>query len=141
MLKCQQLLAHLTFICMINAIYQSPLILIALFQHNLINVSYLTACYLYQVIITLHFCMTSLMTQNQHKNKKLRHNRLFEECLTMGKLINRILGSRLLISSLPGSALKTHVESLGKPRDVNKRSQSLPGKLDIKRHSPSILYI
>ena len=44
----------------------------------------------------------------------------------MGKLINRITGgSRLLISSLPGSALRTHVESLGKPRDVNKRSQSL----------------
>ena len=43
----------------------------------------------------------------------------------MGKLINRIPGSRLLISSLPGSALRTHVESLGKPRDVNKCSQSL----------------
>ena len=43
----------------------------------------------------------------------------------MGKLINRIPGSRLLISSLPCSALRTHVESLGKPRDVNKRSQSL----------------
>ena len=41
------------------------------------------------------------------------------------KLINRIQGSRLLISSLPGSALRTHVESLGKPRDVNKHSQSL----------------
>ena len=44
---------------------------------------------------------------------------------TMGKLINRIPGSRLLISSLPGSALKTLVESLGKLRDVNKRYQSL----------------
>ena len=44
---------------------------------------------------------------------------------TMGKLINRIPGSRLLISSLPGSALRTLVESLGKPRDANKRSQSL----------------
>ena len=43
----------------------------------------------------------------------------------MGNLINRIPGSRLLRSSLPGSALRTHVESLGKPRDVNKRSQSL----------------
>ena len=43
----------------------------------------------------------------------------------MGKLINRIPGSRLLISSLPGSALRKHVESLGKPGDVNKRSQSL----------------
>ena len=59
----------------------------------------------------------------------------------MGKLINRILGKCLLISSLQGSALRTHVESLGKPRDVNKRSKTLPGKLDIKRHSPSILYI
>ena len=44
---------------------------------------------------------------------------------TMGKLINRIPGSRLLISILPGQALRTHVESLGKPRDVRKRSQSL----------------
>ena len=44
---------------------------------------------------------------------------------TIGKLINRISGSRLLISSLPGSALRTHVESLSKPRNVNKHSQSL----------------
>ena len=44
---------------------------------------------------------------------------------TMGKLINRIPDSRLLISSLPGSALRTLAKSLGKPRDVNKRSQSL----------------
>ena len=29
---------------------------------------------------------------------------------TIGKLINRILDSRLLISSLPDSALRTHVE-------------------------------
>ena len=59
----------------------------------------------------------------------------------MGKLINNIPGLRLLISGLPGSALRTHVESLGKPRDVNKLSQSLPSKLDIKIHSPSILYL
>ena len=59
----------------------------------------------------------------------------------MGKLINRIPGSRLLISSLPCSALRTHVESIGKPPDVNKCSQALPGKFVIKRHSPSILYI
>ena len=36
-------------------IYQSPLILTELFQHNLINDSYLTACYLYQVMVILHF--------------------------------------------------------------------------------------
>ena len=41
------------------------------------------------------------------------------------KLINRIPGSRILISSLPGSASRTHFESLGKPRDVDKSSQSL----------------
>ena len=44
---------------------------------------------------------------------------------TMCKLINSIPGSRLLISSLPGPALRTRVESLGMPRDVNRRSQSL----------------
>ena len=43
----------------------------------------------------------------------------------MGRLLKRMLGSCLLISSLPGSALRAHVESLGKPHDVNKRSQSL----------------
>ena len=36
-------------------LYQSPQILTELFQHNLTNVSYLTACYLYQVMMTLHF--------------------------------------------------------------------------------------
>ena len=35
--------------------YKSLLILTELFQHNLINVSYLMACYLYQVMMTLHF--------------------------------------------------------------------------------------
>ena len=58
----------------------------------------------------------------------------------MGKLINRIPGFRLLISSLPGKALRTHVESLGKPRDSTSVLKALPGKLDNKRHSPSILY-
>ena len=68
--------------------------------------------------------MTSPMTLNRHKNKTLHHIASLKN-ETMGKLMNRIPGSRLLISSLPGSALRTHVESLGKPRDVNKRSQSL----------------
>ena len=60
---------------------------------------------------------------------------------TMGILIKRIPGLCLLISSLPGSALRTHVELLDKPRDVNTRSQTLPGKLDIKRLSSSILFL
>ena len=58
--------------------------------------------------------MTSLMTVNQHKIE----NDVITPSLkreTIGKLINRI----------PGSALRMHVETLGKPRDVNKSSQSL----------------
>ena len=65
--------------------------------------------------------MTPLMTLNQYKIE----NYIIAPSLkseTKGKLINRIPGSRLLISSLPGSAVRRHVESLGKPRDVNKRS-------------------
>ena len=67
--------------------------------------------------------MTSVMTLNQHKNKKKYVMIASLKSETMGKLINRIPGLRLLISSLPGSALRTHVDSLGKPRNVNKRSQ------------------
>ena len=43
---------------------------------------------------------------------------------TMGKLIKRMPGLCILISSLQGSALRPHVESLDNPRDVNKHSQS-----------------
>ena len=43
----------------------------------------------------------------------------------MGKLINKIPGLRLLKSSLPGSALRTNVVSLDKPRNVIMRSQRL----------------
>ena len=45
--------------------------------------------------------------------------------VTMVKLINRIPGLCLLISSLPGSASITHVKSFRKPRNVNKHSRSL----------------
>ena len=64
------------------------------------------------------------MTLNQHKypNDVIIPNLKRE---TMGKLMNRIPGSPLLISSLPGSALRMHVELLCKPRDVNKLSQRL----------------
>ena len=54
----------------------------------------------------------------------------------MGKLLNRMPGSRLLISSLPGSALRTYVELLAMSTSVLK---ALPGTLDIKRLSSSIL--
>ena len=59
----------------------------------------------------------------------------------MGRLINRIPGLRLLMSSSQGSASITHVESLGKPCDSTSVLKALPGKLDIKRHLPSILFL
>ena len=68
--------------------------------------------------------MMSLVTLNQHKIEKYAIIASWKSG-TMGILKNRIPRSHLLISSLPGSALGVHVELLGKPRDVNKRSQSL----------------
>ena len=58
----------------------------------------------------------------------------------MGKLITRMPGSRLLMSSLPCAASRMHVKSLYKPCDSTSVLKALPGKLDIKRHSSSILY-
>ena len=84
--------------------------------------------------------MTSLRTLNQQKLENYAIIARFES-ETKGKLINKIPILRLLISGLPGSALRTRVESLCKPRDVKSVLKALPGKLDIKRHSPSILYI
>ena len=52
-----------------HCIYQSPLILTELFQHNLINVSYLTACYLYQVMMTLHFLNGANDAESAQKSK------------------------------------------------------------------------
>ena len=58
----------------------------------------------------------------------------------MGHPINRKSRLHLLISSLPVSATKMHVESLCKPHDSTSIFIALPGKFDfIKRHSPSIL--
>ena len=71
--------------------------------------------------MTLHF-LNKVTNDAESAQKKSKISLKSE---TMGKLINRIPGLRLLISSLPGSALRTLVESLGMPRDDNKRSQSL----------------
>ena len=75
--------------------------------------------------MTLHFLND--VTNDTESTQKIENYVIIAilKSEVMGRLINRIPGSRLLISSLLGSALRTHVESLGKPRDVNKRSQSL----------------
>ena len=90
----------------------------------LINVVYLRVCAFIRSWWHCTFLMMSLMRLNQQKIENyVIITSLKSE--TIGKLINRIPGSRLLISSLPGSALRTLVESLRKSWDVNKRSRSL----------------
>ena len=72
--------------------------------------------------------MTSLMAQKYKKKHTKNENYVIIASLksdTIGKLVNRMPGLRILMSSLPGSAVRALVESLGKPRNVNKRSQSL----------------
>ena len=59
----------------VKHVYQSPLILTELFQHDLINVSYLTACYLYQVMMTLHFLNDVAYDAESTQTSKFRHNR------------------------------------------------------------------
>ena len=80
---------------------------------------------LYQVMMMLH--LLNDVPNDAESTQKIENYVIIASLKreTMGKLINRISGSRLLISSLPGLALRTRVESLGKPCDVNKRSQSL----------------
>ena len=73
--------------------------------------------------MTLHF-----LNDVANDAKSTQQNRsylLIWRVNQLSKVINRIPGSYLLISSLPGLASRMHVESLGKPRDVNKNSQSL----------------
>ena len=85
--------------------------------------------------------MTSLMTLNRHENRQYYAINASLKSEATSKLINTIQGSRLLILNLPGSASRTHVESLGKPHDSTNVLSALPGKLDIKRHSTGIPYI
>ena len=78
----------------------------------------------YQFMMTLHFLNDVANDTESTQKQKIRRKRWMKS-ETMGKLINRIPGLHLLISSLPGSALRMHVKLLGKPRNVNMRSQSL----------------
>ena len=79
-----------------------------------------------QITMTLHF-LNNVKDIESTFNTNLGNDFIIASLKneTMDKLINRIPGSRLLISSLPGSALRRLIELLGKPRDVNKRSHSL----------------
>ena len=122
-----------------KAYYQLSLIFTAFLHVDLINIGFLTACVFIRSWWRCTFWMTSPMTLNPHK---IDNNVIIASLKSepMGKLINRIPGLRLLISCLPGLASRTHVGSLCKPRDSRSVLKALPDKLDIKGHSPSILY-
>ena len=96
-----------------SSIQQLLLILTALLHADLINVGHLTAC-VYQVMVMFHFFYN--VANNAVSTQKFDNYAIFASLKseTMGKLINKIPGLRLLISSLPGSASRMHVELLGK---------------------------
>ena len=99
--------------------------IIALLHVGLINVVNLTGMCLYEFIMTLHF-----LNDGVNYIESIRKIDSYVIIVSLnsksaGKLINRLPGLRLLISSSQSSALRTHIELLGKPRDVNKRSLNL----------------
>ena len=121
-------------------VYQKPLILTALLHVDLINVAYLTPC----TFIRSSWRYTFIWPRQCHSITTNIDCYVIITSLNSEltcELINRIPGWCLLISSLPGSASRMHVESLVKPCDSTSVLKVLSGKPDIKRHSPSILYI
>ena len=67
--------------------YQSPLILTELFQHILINVSYLTACYLKQVMMTLHF-LNDVANDAVKINTKIKKNVIIASLKSVQQWVN-----------------------------------------------------
>ena len=53
----------------------------------------------------------------------------------------KILGECILISSLPGKALRTLVDIADLPSESTCVLKAEPGKLDIKRREPGLLFI
>ena len=78
---------------------------------------------LYQVMMTLHFLndVPNDAESTQNRNYVIIASLKSE---TMGRLINRIPGSRHLISSLPGSALRTHVDIARLARQASRCQQA-----------------
>ena len=139
--------------------YHLPLILTVLLNADLINVGNLTACVFIRSWWGCTFWMTSPMTLNPHK---IDNYVVITSVKTkpMGKLIKNIRFPSFDIKSTR-LGFKNACRIAGQTSWFNKYSQSkkdgkdqesiqssttpdhkaLPGKLDIKRHSPSILYI
>ena len=103
-------------------------------EYLLLSVTSHIYCIVARCLINVHF-LTDVDNdaKSTQKNENYVINASFKS-KSMGTLIHRIPGLRLLISSLPGSAFRTHVESLGKPRDVNKHSQSLVNLISKDTH-------
>ena len=82
----------------------------SLLHADLINVGYLKAC----VFISSWWCSTFWMTRKWCWIATKIDITSYCYSEPMGKLINRIPGSHLLISSLPGSALRTYIQCLNR---------------------------
>ena len=72
--------------------------------------------------MTLHFLNDVAIGAESTYKLKITSLSLSLKSETMGKLINRIPGSCLLISSLPGKALRTLVD-IGRLADANNYQQ------------------
>ena len=79
--------------------------------------------YLYQVMMTLHFLNDVANDTESTQKWKITSYFASLKSETERKLINRILDECVLISSLPGKALRTLV-------DIARLAE--PGKLDLK---------
>ena len=71
--------------------------------------------------------------------KQTRSMSEFTRCPTLPDFT--LLGKCLLLSSLQGTASRTLVELRGLQRDSTCILDAEPGKLDIKRREPGILFI
>ena len=87
-------------------------------------------------MMTLHFLNDVANDAVSTKKSKLRL-----ESETRGKLLNRLPGSHLLIYQVYQTPLlECMLNGSANPVMSTSILKALPGKLDIKRHSPSILY-
>ena len=74
--------------------------------------------------MTLHFLNDVAYDADSTQKSTITSRSLFLKSNTMVKLINRMPCSRLLISSLPGKALRTLVDMARLAERFNKHSQS-----------------
>ena len=123
-----------------NGFLQSPFILTALLDVDLINVVHVPLSG-HHVVVLFECRRQCYWIDTKLDNDVIIPSLKSESICT---LINRIPGSSLLISSLPSYQAwlwECMLNRSASPTMSTNILKALPGKLDIIRHSPSILYI